>query len=101
MKISRNVIENYVRTSGVAQPLTSNDIIFLSQNGVASNVISAMQAPPVQPAPVVATRPPVIVEEHYYGRPACYTPHFGYHHGFHRGPRRHGARTSFGFSISN
>ena len=93
------LIENYVRTSGVVQPLTSNDIIFLSQNGVASNVIQAMQAPPVQAAPVVATRPPVIVEEHYYGRPACYTPHFGYHHGFH-GRRGCGPRTSFGFTIT-
>jgi len=92
------LIENYVRTSGVAQPLTSNDIIFLSQNGVGSNVIQAMQAPPVQTVPVVAGRPPVIVEEHYYGRPACYTPHFGYHHGGH-GHGGHG-RTSFGFSVT-
>jgi hypothetical protein len=95
------LIENYIRTSGVAQQPTSNDIIFLSQNGVATNVIQAMQAPPVQTVPVVASQQPVIVQEHYYGRPSCYAPHFGYHHGFHSGHHRRRHGTSFGFSVSN
>lgn len=93
------LIQNYVRTSGITQPLSANDVIYLTQQGVSTNVIQAMQTPTVQGPPVVASRPPVIVEEHYYGRPACYHPHFGYHHGFHRG-HRGGPRTSFGFTIT-
>jgi hypothetical protein len=89
------LIQNYVRTSGMARPLTAGDVITLHNQGVATEVIQIMQTPP----PVaVATRPaPVVVEEHYYGPPPCYGPHFGYHHGhYYRGPR-----TSVGVSISN
>jgi hypothetical protein len=89
------LIQNYVRNSGMARPLTAADVITLHNQGVSSEVIQIMQTPP----PVaVATRPvPVVVEEHYYGPPPCYTPHFGYHHGHHYG----GPRSSVGFSISN
>ena len=95
--VSPVLIQNYVRTSGVAQPLSATDVIHLHNQGVDINVIQAMQTPTVAAPPVVASRPPVIVEEHYYGPPGCYHPHFGYHHSFHRG---HRPRTSFGFSIS-
>jgi hypothetical protein len=54
-----------------------------------------MQAPPAPTSVAAVPGPPVIVEEHYYGPPPCYGPHFGYYHGWHRRPR-----TSFGFSIS-
>lgn len=88
------LIQNYVRTSGMARPLSAADVIYLHNQGIATDVIQMMQNPP----PVaVASRPtPVVVEEHYYGPPPCYGPHFGYYHGHrHRGPR-----TSVGFSIS-
>ncbi len=90
--VDPRLIQNYIQTSGVAQPLGPNDIIYLSNNGVSSDVIQTMQNPP----PVVVGPPPVIVEEHYYGRPGCYVPHYGYHRGAH-----HGHGSSFGFTISN
>ena len=96
--VDPRLIQNYVRTSGVRQPIAASDVIYLHQQGVSTDVIQAMQTPATANPPLVSGRPPVIVEEHYYGRPACYTPHFGYHHGFHRGG--HCGRTSFGFSIS-
>jgi hypothetical protein len=88
------LIQNYVRTSGMARPLAASDVIYLHNQGVSKEVIQVMQSPPVPPPTVVAQGPPVIVEEHYYGPPMCH-PHFGYHHHYHRGPR-----TSFGFSVS-
>ena len=78
------LITNYVRTSGVARPVTANDVIFLHNNGVSPEVIQAMQSPPIQmgPAPVVAAGPPpVIVQEMYYP-----PPYWGPHHHCHRGP---------------
>jgi len=104
--VDPRLIQNYVRTSGVAAPLAAADVIYLHEQGVSTDVIQIMQNPPaIQPAgpPMIASRPPVIVEEHYYGAPTCYRPHYGFHHGYHRGPRRGPRRggTSFGFSISN
>ena len=101
--VDSRLIQNYVRTSGVVAPLAASEVIYLHQQGVSTDVIQAMQNPPVPGPPLVASRPPVIVEEYYYGQPACYRPHFGYHHGHHRGHHRgHGrGRSSFGFSISN
>lgn len=92
------LIQNYVRTSGVVQPVSAQEVINLHNQGVDTSVIQAMQNPTV-PTTQVASRPPVIVEEHYYGPPPCYRPHYGFHHGYHH--RRRGPRTSFGVSISN
>jgi len=92
--VDPRLIQNYVRTSGMAQPLTATDVINLSNQGVATDVIQIMQTPP--PVAVAARPTPVVVEEHFYGPPPCYGPHFGYYHGHYgRGPR-----TSVGFSIS-
>ena len=103
--VDPRLIQNYVRTSGVAAPLAASDVIYLHEQGVSTDVIQVMQNPPMMQSgpPMVASRPPVIVEEHFYGPPACYRPHYGYYHGYHRGPRHCGPRpgTSFGFSISN
>ena len=96
--VDPRLIQNYVRTSGVVAPLAASDVIYLHQQGVATDVIQAMQNPTVPGPAVVASRPPVVVEEHYYGPSACYRPYFGYHHGFHRGGC--GPRTRVGFSIS-
>ena len=80
------LIQNYVRTSGVARPLTAADVIYLHNAGVATEVIQTMQTPPAPGVrgPVIAQRPTVIVEEHYYPDP-WWGPHyeFSYHHGWH------------------
>jgi hypothetical protein len=88
------LIQNYVRTSGMARQLAASDVIYLHNQGVSRDVIQTMQSPPMQ-APMMMAQgpPPVIVEEHYYGPPVCH-PHFGYHRGFHHGPH-----TSFGISV--
>ena len=87
------LIQNYVRTSGVTRPLAASDVIYLHNQGVATEVIQTMQNPP-PPAAIARRPPPVVVEEHYYGPPYC-GPHFGYYRHARRRPR-----TSFGFSIS-
>jgi hypothetical protein len=91
------LIQNYVRSSGMTQPLAAADVIYLHDRGVSTEVIQVMQTAsvPVSAPVAVAQRPPVIVEEHYYGAPYC-GPHFGYSH--HWGPRP-GPHTSFGFSV--
>jgi hypothetical protein len=89
------LIQNYVRSSGMSRPLAASDVIYLHNQGVSKDVIQIMQSPPMPPRTIIAQGPsPVIVEEHYYGPPVCH-PHFGYHRGYHHGPR-----TSFGFSVS-
>jgi len=74
--VNPQLIINYVNNSGVAQPLSPQDVIYLSQQGVAPEVIQAMQMPRVaQVSPTVIAAPPpgpVIVEEYSYGPPCCY-----------------------------
>jgi hypothetical protein len=68
-----NIME-HVRSHGVIAPLQSNDVIFLTQQGVSPRVISAMQQP-VQSGPPMIVRgasPPVIVEEYHYGPPPVF-----------------------------
>lgn len=75
--VDPRMIASYVQTSGMARPLAANDIIYLHQQGVATEVIQAMHAPPAAPVQVVQgppPGPPVIVEEQYYGPPAIYGP---------------------------
>jgi uncharacterized protein YcfJ len=79
--VSPALIANYVRTSGMARPLTANDVIYLHNNGVAGEVIQTMQAPPpaMGPTPMVAAAPaPIIVQEHYYP-PPYWGPHYHCH----------------------
>jgi hypothetical protein len=96
--VDPRLITSYVQNSGVAQPIKANGIIYMHQQGVASEVIEAMNNPPPQPtAPVrVGTRPaPVIIEEHYYSDPFWGpSPRFHYHH------HRHRPRVGWGFSFS-
>ncbi len=100
--VAPQLIQNYVRTSGMARPLTAADVIYLHQAGVQTDVIQVMQTPPSPPAsatPVYAQGPPVIVEEHYYD--PWYGPHFGYYHGpryRHCGPP--GPHVSWGVSVA-
>lgn len=81
--VDPRMIVSYVQTSGVARPLTANDIILLHQQGVATEVVQAMNVTPAPAAQVVQgppVGPPVVVEEHYYGPPVYYGPPRYYHH---------------------
>ena len=102
--VDARLIQNYVRTSGVVAPLAASDVIYLHEQGVSTDVIQVMQNPPIANVPRLASRPPVIVEEHFYGPPACVQPHFDYHHGYHHDYHHgygHRPHSSFGISISN
>jgi hypothetical protein len=104
--VAPDLIVNHIRANGVAGPLQSGDVIFLSQQGVAQDVIAAMQNPPIRTAAVPAVVPgpvvvehvapaPVIVEEHVWGPPR----YFHHHHHHHRHHHPHGV--SWGVSVSH
>jgi hypothetical protein len=89
--VSPPLIVNYVKASGMAQPVTAEDVIILTQQGVPPDVIQAMQTPRVALAPIVAPPPgPVIIEE---CGPPYPPPLFYHHHHCHPGPH-------FGWGIS-
>ena len=77
--LGEDVIITHIRANGVAQPPQVNDLIALKGQGVSDRVINALQqSPPPQLHPYPPPgRPPVIVEEIYYGgydpwcRPGC------------------------------
>lgn len=98
--VSEQLIVTHVHYHGVAQPLTSNDLIYLKQQGVADSVIEAMQQPPAPQVATAVAPAPVVVQEHYYGPPPPYY-YYGrpYWHG-HYGAWGRRPRTSIGFSIS-
>ena len=85
--LSDSVITTHIRANGVAQPPTAEDLVTLSNAGVAEQTILALQQAQVpgldlSPVPVG----PIIVEEYHYG-PAPYFPgyhdphgHYGRHH---------------------
>jgi len=96
--VEPRLIVTHIRNNGLATPVTAADVIYLHEQGVATDVIEAMQAPPpvrTATAPVVPQPAPVIIEEHHYG-----PPWFGYyyHHGPHRPYYRPRARWGFTFS---
>ena len=51
--VNPQLIVNYINTSGVAQPVGAQDVIYLTQQGVPPEVIQAMQTPRVAQAPTV------------------------------------------------
>lgn len=95
--VNPQLITNYIHSSGVAQPPSAQDVIYLSQQGVAPEVIQAMQTPRVaQVQPAVFVPPPagpVVVEDVYYGPPPCYPPPYC--------PGPYGPRVGWGVSFSN
>jgi len=96
--VNPQLIVNYINTSGVAQPPTAQDVIYLTQQGVSPDVIQAMQTPRVAQAPGVnmpgPPPGPVVVEQVYYGPPPCFHPPcYPHHHG--------GPRVGWGVSFSN
>jgi Glycine zipper len=101
--VDPRLIVNYVNNSGLAQPPSAQDVIYLTQQGVAPEVIQAMQSPRLAQAPVLVAPPPptpVIIEEYHYGRPYyCPPHHFDFHHHHHH--RRHGhGHVGWGISFS-
>jgi outer membrane lipoprotein SlyB len=80
--LSDDVITAHIRASGVARPLSVNDLIYLRDQGVSDAVIKAMQLTP-RPVPVAAPPPrPVIIEEYHYD-PWCAPPPFWHHRHYH------------------
>ncbi len=81
-RVDEGIIIDRIHSRGIAAPLQTNDVIYLHQQGVSGNVISAMQSQPVatqMPPPGQYYYPPppgaVIVDEgYYYGRPRYYYP---------------------------
>lgn len=104
--VDPRLIMNYVNTSGMAAPVSAQDVIHLSQQGVPTDIIQAMQTarPPAQVAmaPPGPGAGPIIVEEHHYGPPVYYGPPPRFHY-YHRHPhRRHcHPRVGWGISFSN
>ena len=97
--VDPRLITNYVNNSGMAQPVTAQDVIYLTQQGVSPDVIQAMQTPRVaQGAASVVVPPPgpVIIEEYHYGRPYCPPPHYHYYHHHHH----HHPRVGWGVTFS-
>jgi uncharacterized protein YcfJ len=94
--VDPRLISNYVNNSGMAQPVSAQDVIYLSQQGVSPDVIQAMQTPRLAqgPPPAVVGPPgvivpppgPVIID---YGPAYCPPPHFHYYHHHHRHHRPH------------
>jgi hypothetical protein len=64
--VDDGVIVRHVQINGVAQPLQSNDLIDLKNNGVSPKVIQAMQQPPIRRV-AVQPPPPVVVQPYYVG----------------------------------
>ena len=83
--VDPQLIINYVNASGMVQPITVQDVIYLHDQGVSNDVIQAMQNPRVaQYAPqvvrVVPPRETVIIEDNSWGSPYCY-PHYHFSYG--------------------
>lgn len=108
--VGPDIIVNHVRIHGTARLLETQDLIYLQNSGVSSQVIQAMQAPPAAPAMAVReplpAPAPIIVQEHYYADP---WPPFGpprhhwrhhrhWHHRHHH--RHHDPGVSWGLSFS-
>ena len=78
--VDNSLIINHIRANGMVSPPQSGDLIMLKQQGVAAEVIAAMQASPPQPKSVIVqpAAQPVVVEEYHYGPgywgppPRCY-----------------------------
>ncbi len=101
--VGEDLIVSHIRANGAARPLTTNDVIVLTQQGVAPSVIKTLQSPPPRPVamapggpPVIireAVPPPVIVEEYHYGP--------GFYPRGHRRRCHHAGEASWSMSISN
>jgi len=100
--VADELIINHIRAHGAAAPLSTDDVIFLTKQGVRAPVIKTMQNPPrpVVSSPVgqpviirESVPPPVIVEEYHYG-PPFYPRRYRRH-------CHHPPGVSWGVSVSN
>lgn len=99
--VHEDVIAQHVRAHGMTRPLTTDDLIRLTNSQVSDRVIRAMQEQPapryVQPAAYVAPAPPPVIVERYYDP---YPPYCGpYYHRRHH--HHHHPGYSVGFSFSD
>ena len=99
--VHEDVIAQHVRAHGMTRPLTTDDLIRLTNSQVSDRVIRAMQEQPgpryVQPATYVAPAPPPVIVERYYDP---YPPYCGpYYHRRHH--HHHHPGYSVGFSFSD
>jgi len=76
--VDEALIVNQIRARGMLTPLTSNDIIWLQQNGVTPRVIATMQEMQPPPGVIVAQPAPVVMGGYYYGRPYYYPRRYYY-----------------------
>ena len=99
--VQEDLIVNHVRAHGMIQPPNTQDLIYLSQQGVSSRVVAAMQEPPRarQPETVVIREPSPVVVHEVYGPPIYHYPPPYYRRYYHRPPPRPGV--SWGVSFSN
>ena len=97
--VNEELIVNHIRANGMIQPPSTQDLIYLSKQGVSSRVVAAMQEPPQQRQPetvvVRETAPPVVVHE-VYGPPVYHYPPPYRHRRYHHRPG-----VSWGVSFSN
>ena len=81
--VDPRLIINYVNSAGMAQSITAQDVIYLHEQGVNTDVIQAMQHPRSADPPTVVSVPPprqtVIIEEDPWG--PYYYPHYGFWYG--------------------
>lgn len=79
--VDRRLIINYVNSSGMVQPISAQDVIYLHEQGVNIEVIEAMQNPRVAQVPPAYRSSPqtVIIERDHYG--PYWHPHFHYRYG--------------------
>jgi hypothetical protein len=82
--VDPRLIINYVNNSGMAQPITAQDVIYLHEQGVNTDVIQAMQSPRVAQVPpevvrVAPQRQTVIIEADPWE--PYYYPHYHFWYG--------------------
>lgn len=101
--VDDQLIINHIRANGVTRVPGPHELVSLTQQGVSSAVVRAMQEPPAAPRreTVVIEQPvppPVVVEEYHYGAPCYGYPRpYRYRHPVYRG----GPRVGWGFSYHN
>ncbi len=100
--VDDELIINHIRANGVTRVPGPHELINLKNQGVSTQVIKAMQEPPLpRQETVVIEKPaprPVVVEEYHYGPPWYYHPPY-YRHYYHR--RHPGPRVGWGVTIHN
>lgn len=84
--VDPQLIINYVNSAGMVQLLTCQDVIYLHDQGVNSNVIQAMQTCRVagmhpEYTRAVPPRQTVIIKDDPWGAPCCY-PHYHFSYGW-------------------